>query len=72
MGYGPWPSCGVSGCLAPALFKVEMTEGGAPITVWLCPFCIKEIKECMATIAEVREKDQALLDEKIHNIDLEE
>lgn len=62
MGLGPWPSCGVMGCGVPALFKMEFVEDGRPIWIHLCFVHIFEIKECLDTIAAVREEERALLE----------
>lgn len=37
-----------------------MIEDGKPITAYLCIIHIVEIRECMATIASVREEEKAL------------
>jgi len=42
------------------MFKWEMVEDGQPMAVFLCLVHIMEIKECMATIASVREQEKAL------------
>ena len=61
MGLGPWPSCGLTGCTAPALFKWETVEDERPISVFLCFFHITEIRECLNTIASVRKEERAAL-----------
>lgn len=67
MGLGQWPSCGLKGCTAPALFKMEMVEDERPISVYLCFFHITEIKECLNAIASVREEERALLEQEDAN-----
>jgi hypothetical protein len=63
VGIGPWPSCGLKGCLLPATFKWETIEDGRPISVFLCPLHIWEIKKCLAEIASVREEERAFLEQ---------
>lgn len=55
-----WPTCALRGCGWPALAKVEMVEEGRPISVYLCPVHILEIKECLEAIASAREEERLL------------
>lgn len=59
-----WPKCAKKGCSWPGFFRVQIGDAAGPFWAYLCVSCIREVRECMAALAELSEDERRRLGEE--------